>query len=99
MISGYHSEPYSSPCVPDVSDERKDLSIPQVTLLSNVLNASARAASRVSWLMKTSAFCEGIVSGVSVPLSTVVGFLPLDMSYSRREWVSGRWRGRRSLTP
>src|ERR1700679_364828 len=41
------------PSVPFLSDERNVLIIPALTLLSSLLNASARSASRASWLMKT----------------------------------------------
>ena len=39
ISSGYHSSPYSIPCDPFLSDERKDLSMPQLTLLSSLENA------------------------------------------------------------
>lgn len=52
MSSGYHSKPYSIPCDPFLSDDRNDLSIPQLTLLSSFANASASSASRLSWLIK-----------------------------------------------
>lgn len=54
MSSGYHSVPYSIPCEPFRSDDRKDFKTPALTLLNSLLNASASSASRESWLMKTS---------------------------------------------
>src|SRR3990172_1285026 len=49
---GYHSAPYSIPCVPFVSEERKIFKIPALALLTITLNASANSASWLSWLTK-----------------------------------------------
>src|SRR6266446_4586262 len=56
MIARYHSCPYSIPAVPLRSDERNDFRMPPLASVNRLPKASARSASRLSWLMKTSGF-------------------------------------------
>src|SRR5206468_3927371 len=53
VIAEYHSAPNSMPAVPLRSEERNDFSMPPLASMSRLPKASARSASRLSWLTKT----------------------------------------------
>ena len=76
----YHSSPKSVPSVPFLSDERNVFIIPALTLFSNLLNASARSASRELWRINTSGLdaIEGSnsLSGGAFDFSDLAIFLP-----------------------
>lgn len=61
MSVGYHSAPYSIPCVPFVSEERNIFKTPILELLTSLPNASASSASWLSWLTKINGIFEWTV--------------------------------------
>jgi hypothetical protein len=48
------------PDVPFLSEDRKDFNVPPLTSDKRSANASARSASRMSWLINTSGFVRSV---------------------------------------